>query len=235
MDHDDWMQAADEEYRRLLALLGDLDTAAWYAPTDCTGWDVRAMVAHLAGGAQWAARLRELARQARRGRRLLPEADLVDGMNEVQVRERAGRTPARLLEELAEIAPRSVRARARLPRPVRAMPMRFGPPLGTQPLGYLYDRILTRDAWLHRVDISRAVDRPLLLTADHDRRIVADVVDEWAQLHGQPYELVLTGTAGGTWRDGTAVEAIAIDAVEFCRVLSGRAAGDGLLATRVNF
>ncbi len=235
MDHDDWMRAATEEYRRLLVLLGDLDDDAWRAPTDCTGWDVRAMVAHLAGGAQWAATLRELLRQSRQGRRLLPDADLVDGMNEVQVRERAGDTPTQLLEELRAIAPRSVRARARLPRPIRAMPMRFGPPLGTQPLGYLYDRILTRDAWLHRVDICRAVDRPMQLTADHDGRIVADVVDEWAQRHGQPFELVLTGPAGGTWRDGTAGEAVELDAVEFCRVLSGRAVGDGLLATRVNF
>ena len=235
MDHDDWMRAAAEEYRRLLAVLGDLDDDGWRAPTDCIGWDVRAIVAHLAGGARWAATLRELRRQARHGRRLLPDADVVDGMNEVQVRERADHTPAQLLEELTAVAPRAVRARARLPRLIRAMPMRFGPPLGTQPLGYLYDRILTRDAWLHRVDICRAVDRPLVLTADHDGRIVADVVDEWAQLHGRPFELVLTGPAGGTWRQGTAGDRIELEAIAFCRILSGRASGDGLLATRVNF
>lgn len=235
MDHDDWMQAAAEEYRRLLVLLGDLGDDAWRAPTDCVGWDVRAIVAHLAGGARWPIALRELVRQARQGRRLRPDGDLVDGMNEVQVRERADHTPGQLLEELAAVAPRAVRARARLPRPIRAMPMRFGPPLGTQPFGYLTDRILTRDAWLHRVDICRAVDRPLLLTADHDGRIVADVVDEWAQLHGQPFELILTGPAGGTWQHGAAGETIELEAITFCRILSGRAAGEGLLATRVNF
>lgn len=235
MRHADWVRAAAEEYRRLLALLGELDAEAWSAPTDCTGWDVRAVVAHLAGAAQWPASVRESVRQQRHGRRLLPDAETVDGMNELQVRERADRTPAQLLEELAEAAPRAVRARSRLPRPIRALPVPFGPPLGTKPLGYLYDRILTRDAWLHRIDICRAVGRSPLLTADHDGRIVADVVDEWAELHGQPVELVLTGPAGGRWQRGTAGEWLELDAVEFCRILSGRDAGAGLLATRVNF
>lgn len=235
MRHADWVRAADEEYRRLLALLGELDAEAWSAPTDCTGWDVRAVVAHLAGAAQWPASVRESVRQQRHGRRLLPDAETVDGMNELQVRERADRTPAQLLEELAEAAPRAVRARSRLPRPIRALPVPFGPPLGTKPLGYLSDRILTRDAWLHRIDICRAVGRSPVLTADHDGRIVADVVVEWAELHGQPVELVLTGPAGGRWQRGAGGEWLELDAVEFCRILSGRDAGAGLLATRVNF
>lgn len=237
MDHDDWVRAADEEYRRLIELLEGLGADQWALHTDCTGWDVRAMVAHLTGAAAWAASLRELVRQARHSRGLLPDADAVDGMNELQVQERAGHTPAQLLEELAEVAPRAVRARARLPRPIRAVPMRFGPPLGTKPLGYLYDRILTRDQWLHRIDLCRATGRPLLLTADHDGRIVDDVVVEWAQAHGQPFDLVLTGPAGGRWHRGTGTggEQIELDAVEFCRTLSGRATGTGLLATRVNF
>lgn len=237
MGHDDWMRAADEEYRRLLDLLGDLDADQWALPTDCTGWDVRAMVAHLAGGAAWAARLREMMRQAWQGRGRLPGADMVDGMNEVQLRERADRTPIELLEEIADVGPRAVRARARLPRPVRALPVPFGPPLGTQPLGYLYDRILTRDEWLHRIDICRALGQRPQLTADHDARLVEDVVIEWAQLHGQPFELALTGPAGGRWHRSTGAggERLELDAVEFCRTLSGRTPGTGLLATRVNF
>ena len=284
MTHDDWMQAATEEYRRLIDLLEQLDAEEWAAPTDCTGWDVRAMVAHLAGAAQAMARVRELIRQLRGGRRLLPDADGVDGMNELQVRERADHDPAQLLAELAQAAPRAVRARSRLPWLVRAMPVPFGPPLGTKPLGYLMDRIYTRDAWLHRVDICRATGRPMLLTAEQDGRIVDDVVVEWAELHGQPFELVLTGPAGGRWQragsapikrageaiDGeaaqrgetiesealqpgagaepiergagseparrdTSSEAIELDAVEFCRILSGRASGSGLLTTRVDF
>jgi uncharacterized protein (TIGR03083 family) len=235
MGHADWMRAAGEEYDRLLDLLADLDAAAWAAPTDCTGWDVRAMVAHLAGAAQWAASVRELLRQQRRGRPLLPDADTVDAMNALQVHERAEHAPARLLAELRSIAPRAVRARTRLPASVRALPVPFGPPLGTKPLGYLYDRILTRDAWLHRIDICRATGRSLLLTADHDGRIVDDVVAEWARLHGQPFALELSGPAGGRWREGRDGDHLALDAVEVCRILSGRAPGSGLLATPVAF
>lgn len=235
MAYEAWMRVAAEEYRRLVELLGDLDDDAWTAPTDCTGWDVRAMVAHLAGAARSAASVRELYRQQRLGKRLLPDADGIDGINEVQVRERADRTPAELRAELAEFGPRAVRARARPPRVVRALPIPFGPPLGTKPLGYLLGRILTRDAWLHRVDICRAVGRTPQLTTDHDGRIVADVAAEWAQLHGQPYELVLSGPAGGRWSRGAGGERIEVDALEFCRILSGRATGPGLLTTRVNF
>lgn len=235
MGHDDWIRTASEEYRRLIVLLEGLEPDAWTLPTDCDGWAVRDVVAHLVGAGEWPAKVRELLRQMREGRRLLPDEDGVDGMNAVQVRERADHPPARLLADLRDVAPRAVRARARLPRLIRALPMRFGPPLGTKPLGYLTDRILTRDAWLHRVDLSRATGRHLELTADHDAPLVADVVAEWAALHGEPFDLTLTGTAGGRWRHGEGGARLEVDAVEFCRILSGRAAGTGLLATRVNF
>jgi uncharacterized protein (TIGR03083 family) len=235
LGHAEWMALATEEYRRLLELLGGLDDAAWSAPTDCAGWDVHAIVAHLAGAAASNASIRELRRQQRIGKRLRPDVDTVDAMNEVQVRERADHPPARLLAEFAELAPRAARARRRIPGPIRALPVTFGPPLGTKPLGYLFDRIYTRDAWLHRVDISRATGAELVLTADHDGRIVSDVADEWAALHGQPVDLVLTGPAGGRWRFGAGGDRLELDAVEFCRILSGRAAGTGLLTTRVNF
>ena len=123
----------------------------------------------------------------------------------------------------------------RIPAPLRAIRIPFGPPLGTRPLGYLMDRIYTRDAWLHRVDLARATDRALELTADHDGRIIADIVAEWATVHGQPYRLTLTGPAGGTWSRGQDGEQLTLDAVEFARVLSGRAEGTGLLAHAVPF
>jgi len=45
--------------------------------------------------------------------------------------------------------------------------------------------ILTRDPWMHRLDLAPATDMPLHLTADHDGVIVADVVAEWADRHGK--------------------------------------------------
>jgi uncharacterized protein (TIGR03083 family) len=238
MRHRDWMTAAEEEYRRLGALLAELADDEWRRPTDCAGWDVHDVVAHLVGAAESTASVRETRRQQKLGRRLRPGKPDVDGMNAVQVSERRDVDPDRLRRDLADAGARGVRSRRRLPALLRAMPVPFGPPLGTRPLGYLMGRIYTRDAWLHRVDIARATGRTLLLTPDHDGRIVADVVAEWAHDHGQPYRLTLTGPAGGTWsrgEDGEDGEAIALDAIEFCRTLSGRAPGEGLLASPVPF
>jgi len=235
MRHGDWMSAATEEYRRLGALLTDLPDADWLRPTDCSEWDVRQMVAHLVGAAEAGASMRALVHQARLGRRLRPGEPGVDGMNAVQVQERADTAPARLRADLASMGARAVRRRSGLPAALRALPVPFGPPLGTKPLGYLMDRIYTRDAWMHRIDIARATGRDLELTAEHDGRIVADVVAEWARKHGQPYRLTLTGPAGGSFWAGSAGGEITLDAVEFCRILSGRAAGGGLLAHAVPF
>jgi len=101
-------------------------------------------------------------------------------------------------------------------------------------LGYLLDTILTRDPWMHRVHIARATGRDLMLTADHDGRIVADVVADWARRHGQPFTRILTGPAGGEFTAG-AGERITIDAVVFCRAISGRAPSSGLLSQEVPF
>jgi uncharacterized protein (TIGR03083 family) len=235
MRHRDWTTAATEEYRRLGALLGELSDEEWRRPTDCPEWDVREMVAHLVGAAKAGASIRELVHQSRLGRQLRPGEPGVEGMNAVQVQERADATPDQLCRDLATVGARAVRRRSGLPALLRALRVPFGPPLGTKPLGYLMDRIYTRDAWMHRVDITRATGRPLQLTADHDGRIVADVVAEWSAAHGRPFRLTLTGPAGGTWARGVDGEAFELDAVEFCRILSGRAAGTGLLAQQVPF
>ena len=235
MRHGEWMAAAEEEYRRLGALLSELDDDDWRRPTDCTEWDVRQLIAHLVGAAEATASLREALRQLRLGRRVRPGEPDVDGINEVQVREHGDRTPAQLRQHLADAGARGVRRRSALPAVLRALPVPFGPPLGTKPLGYLMDRIYTRDAWLHRVDVARATGRPLVLTAEHDGRIVGDVVAEWAAGHSRPFRLVLTGPAGGTWSHGSGGEELELDAVEFCRILSGRAPGTGLLRHTVPF
>jgi uncharacterized protein (TIGR03083 family) len=233
--HGEWMALAEEEYRRLLALLADLGDGDWQRPTDCSEWDARDLVAHLVGNAEMSASMREMRRQQKLGRRLRPGGPDIDGMTAVQVRERADVPPEQLVHDLANVAVRAVRARSRIPGLVRAVPIPFGPPLGTRPLGYLMGCIYTRDAWMHRIDLARATGRPLRLTADHDGRIVADVVAEWAGTHGQPFTLTLTGPAGGRFSRGTDGEAITVDAIEFCRILSGRATGTGLLVHEVPF
>jgi uncharacterized protein (TIGR03083 family) len=229
------MALATEEYRRLGALLAELSDDDWHRPTDCTDWTVHDVVAHLTGEAAATASVPEFLRQAWHGRRLRGGGPLVDGINAVQVRDRTGTAPAELRRALTEAGDRGARARTRLPAVVRALVLPFGPPVGTRPLGYLMDCVYTRDAWMHRIDISRAVDRPLLLTADHDGRIVDDLVADWSRAHGQSFHLVLTGAAGGSWSQGADGEELRLDAVEFGRILAGRAPGTGLLTRTVPF
>lgn len=102
-------------------------------------------------------------------------------------------------------------------------------------MGYLLDVILTRDPWMHRVDIAHATGREIELTPEHDGRIIADVVAEWARRHGESFTLTLTGPVDGEYVSGENGEQITIDAVEFCRILSGRASGTGLLNQEVPF
>jgi hypothetical protein len=76
------------------------------------------------------------------------------------------------------------------------------------------------------------------LSTDHDGRIVADVVAEWARRHGKPFVLDLSGPAGGRYAgmtDAPESDYISLDAVEFCRTLAGRADATGLLTTSVPF
>jgi uncharacterized protein (TIGR03083 family) len=235
--YDGWMAAAAEEYSRILGLLGDLPEESWGRATDCAGWAVRDVVAHLAGAAASTASPRELVRQAWLGRRSGRGGDLVDRMNEVQVAERRSLAPAALRDDLAAAARRGLVTRRRIPAPVRAVRLPFGPPLGIRPLGYLTGRIYTRDAWMHRIDLTRATGASLELSPDHDGAIVEDVVTEWAAAHGHAYDLRLTGPAGGCWRGGTGERAAAveIDAVEFARTVSGREVGAGLLSRHVPF
>jgi hypothetical protein len=113
---------------------------------------------------------------------------------------------------------------------MRYLPIPVGPPIGWKPLKYLLDVGFTRDVWCHRIDICCATSRPMDLTADHDGRLIADIVAEWADLHGQPFDLVLEGPAGGKFTQGVDGERVDIDALDFIRIVSGRLPGTGVLS-----
>jgi uncharacterized protein (TIGR03083 family) len=229
---------AAAENERALDQLRSLSDADWSKPTDCPAWDVRALAAHVLGGMEAFSRFREFVHQMRAGKRAAGDRPLIDGMTEVQVRERAGLSRDQLLARLADVGPRAARARGRVPGLFRRMPLKQDMHDGTKEtwrMGYLLDVVLTRDTWMHRIDISRATGRPLALTSAHDGRIVSDVVAEWGRRHGQPFVLHLDGPAGGEYTSGTGGEEITIDAIEFCRILSGRATGAGLLTQEVPF
>jgi len=152
------------------------------------------------------------------------------------VREHAHLSPSELTRRMHEQAFRAVAGRRRRPALLRAMKMKASPPFeGTWTFGYLFDIVLGRDNWMHRVDLCRAVQKPLVLSADHDGRIVADVAADWAKAHGQPFSLTLDGPAGGSFAQGAGGDELRLDAVEFCRILSGRGDGSGLLSYPIPF
>ena len=230
------VELAATSNKRMLDLLSSLDDEEWGKPTDCSLWDVRALASHVLGGMEAFSAHREFMRQMRAGAKAAGGGEFVDGLTSVQVREYAGLTHREVLARMAAAGPRSAQWRGRR-RFMRSIPMAnsVGGVKEKWRGGYLFDVILTRDTWMHRVDIARATGRPVVLTPDHDGRIVADVVAEWARRHGQPFTLHLDGPVGGMFAAGSGGEDITIDAVEFCRILSGRAIGAGLLTTEVPF
>jgi len=237
LDRETAMRLAGTEYGRYLDVLRALEPADWTRPTDCPAWDVRAMAAHNLGMAEMVGSMRETARQnlkaMRRG------GEFVDALTALQVEERAGMAPDEILARYAEAGPRAASGRRRSPAVLLRTPMPSGIPVGGVPerwaFGFLIDTILTRDTWMHRVDTSRATGRDMVLTPDHDGVVVADVVAEWADRHGAPCILTLTGPAGGRWTFGAGGPEIELDAIEFCRTVSCRVPGPGLLDVEVPF
>jgi hypothetical protein len=201
------------------------------------------MVGHLIGAAKAGASRREMFRQNLHGFRHAREHDgnPMDAYNALHVAEHASLTPSERVSALRALAPEAVRGRTRTPGLMRAVSMSVkvngsvgeGMPDKAN-LGHLMDVIYSRDVFMHRIDISRAVGRDPGL-GENDRRIVEDAVGEWAGRHQEPVEVRLSGAAGGTYVQGSGGPRIEMEAVEFCRVLSGRAQGNGLLATKIFF
>jgi hypothetical protein len=195
------------------------------------------MASHVLGAAESIASIREELHQIRMAARR--DLNRTDALSAVQVEERVSLSPEQILRRLDVASAASIRARRRLPAPMRRIRFTAELPYGREywTLAYLMDVIYTRDTWMHRVDTARSTGSPLTLTPEHDGRVVANVVADWAARHRRAFDLTLTGPAGGRYRsgdpDGKRVE---LEAVEFCRQLSGRGApAQGLLRTLTPF
>jgi uncharacterized protein (TIGR03083 family) len=241
--HDEAMALTAVENARFADLLDGLDGVDWAAPTDCTGWNVRDLVVHVTASAQAQASPVEFVRQVRAGRPLTAEiggVHWVDGLNEAQLRARTDWQPVTLPSRWRTESARALSARTSMPGLLRRLPLLpigkgLGVDLGWKPLGYLFDMGFTRDVWMHRVDAARATGRDLVLTAEHDGRLVADVVAEWATTHDDPYLLELTGPAGGSFARGDAGpdHVLQLDAVDALSIMSGRGEPRGPLRHRL--
>jgi uncharacterized protein (TIGR03083 family) len=241
LTHHQAMQLQATELERTLDLLRSLDPVDWSAPTDCPAWDVRRMYLHVLGACEAGASMKENLHQMRaaKARQKTEGEPLEANLSALQVQERLDLTADDLVDRLAAVAPVTVRKRTSTPGLMRRVRIKIdGPVVEKWALGYLMDTIYLRDLWMHRVDACRATGREMVLSADHDGTIVADVVAEWARRHGQPFTLTLTGPAGGRFTAGpgtAAAPVLELDAVEFCRMLAGRSSGTGLLDTVVPF
>jgi uncharacterized protein (TIGR03083 family) len=232
--HAEAMRLAATECDRFVDLVRRLEADDWGRPTDCTEWCVKDIVIHQLGEAAAIGSIREMVHQMRSARRLPKTMARVDRLNAVHVGERRHLSSRQLQELLAPALHQAVRARRRIPALLRKV--RFSEEsFGRVSFGDLSDLVVTRDSLIHRVDITRAIGKPMEVSAEHEGRIVAGVVRDWAARHGADFSLRLTGPAGGAYRRGSGGEDFELDAIQFCRILSGRARGDGLLATQVMF
>lgn len=153
----------DKEYERyvtawqasvegLLALLPGLSEADWDLPTDCPGWSVHDVVAHLAA----------LEHELATGQ--APAVGSGDGQTlsgdytQAGVDARRERTPVQLIDEFAESIAIRQRVLAHPPPDLDALPER-------RPGGVAWSwRVLLRnraiDVWVHEQDIRRATRNP---------------------------------------------------------------------------
>jgi uncharacterized protein (TIGR03083 family) len=244
LDRDVAMTLAATEYARVVTMVENLTPHQWAMPTECPGWDVRAMAGHMLGMAQLVATVPELVRQqvaSQRGAKRSGTSPL-DALTALQVAKNAHLSAGEVVQQMRMIGPRATRGRRRMPAVIRHRripdPQDVGDVAEWWTFGFLFDVVLTRDPFMHRIDISRATGAPLQTTAAHEGVLVDDVVREWAGRHGRPFHLELTGTAGGTWEHGESTgerEVIRMDAVDFCRSVAGRGPATGLLAAQVPF
>ena len=233
ISHREGMELAETEYRRFTDLLGQLGPDDWAKQTVNDDWNVKQLTAHVLGFAEGNASFRVFAKGMRDGKKRAKEKGydhFIHGTNEVQVEEREHFTPDELASRWSTMWPKALKGRRRFPPFLRWIPLDFGPVIGKKPMGsYLMDVVFTRDTWMHRIDICRAVGLEPALTAEHDGRLIEDMVAEWTKLYDLSVTLHLEGPAGGTYVRGDGDDELTIDAVEWIWILSGRGTGTGLL------
>ena len=109
------MRLAATEYERVSLLLERLLPEHWALPTDCPGWDVRAMAGHILGMAEMVAGLPEMLRQQTLAGRAAKRsgAPLIDELTALQVAKNAHLSNAELIGRMRVIGPRAAKFRNR--------------------------------------------------------------------------------------------------------------------------
>jgi uncharacterized protein (TIGR03083 family) len=200
MTRDEGAAASSADLSATLALLRQLGDDDWSRPTDCPGWNVADVVAHMVGQYQELARFFTMVRRLRLGHRTYPDRSRLDAHNQQQVDDLTGLAPAELVEAMERFGPRGIRGRRRIPGFVRRMRVTLMFPDAVLPdysLGYMLDVLGPRDPWMHRIDIATATVAPWE-PSPADQAIISQVVRDLGRAWtSPPIRLELTGPAGG--------------------------------------
>lgn len=217
------------EVRAMLGTLDGLAPGDWALGTACEGWTVRDLTAHVVGQYEELARPWLLVGRALLGRRRYPRLLPLAAHNQCQVDARRSVPPQDLVGLLSRFGPKGVHAVERMPVAVRRR-IRLSPlfpeskELPEDSMDYLARVLLSRDTWMHRVDICDTTGREPVLH-EHDKEVVGQVLLDLALgWSGPPTYLDLSGPAGGRWVLGRGAPAVVLeaDAVTLMRHLSGR-------------
>lgn len=196
-----------EELETFKALIQSLSPEEWAKASRCTGWTVGDVAAHVVGGMADVAALRL-------------EGLGTPEVTDRQVRERRGREPGRIADELAGTIKATAQLLSAFDDAAWAMP---------SPGGFDFTlgegvEALWHDAWLHGEDIRAAVGRPadrgggMLASVSH----IADVLtrEGWGPatlaLDGLPEFPISGGNGAGSRFTG--------DPMDFVLAATGRAA-----------
>ncbi|MGH2753197.1 MAG: maleylpyruvate isomerase family mycothiol-dependent enzyme [Actinomycetota bacterium] len=220
-----WIGAFQNE--RMLRLLRTLDPDEWDAPTDCDRWSVKDIVSHLIGWAEFFSSGKEFRHQfAASIRRRKELGNPVNAQNEQQVEDRRHLSPDELIERFEGAMARFLNFRMKVGRYAHFVPWYDPSIIGLSNLGYIARVIYTRDVFMHRIDISRATDRPVVL--EHaDAELLADVVRDWAKRRKVDATIDL-GSVGKFLAGAPHRATIAGNGVQFSRVMTGRAGPETL-------
>jgi len=222
LDHKTAMQVAANENLLFSELIGSLGPEDWDGPTDCDLWSVRDIVAHLIGWGEGLTSPREGLHQFAASRRRVREmGGSTNAQNQIQVEDRRDMTIDELIAAYERASARLLKLRNRIGVVGRAIPW-YNPILGGfATVGFVADSIFTRDTFMHRIDISLATDRELVMGL-HQDLLIADIVRDWAGRAGIPVRVELEGSGGGTFVNQDARVTVRTSAVDFCRAMTGR-------------
>ncbi|HYI45606.1 MAG TPA: maleylpyruvate isomerase family mycothiol-dependent enzyme [Actinomycetota bacterium] len=215
--------------RGLIDLLKTLPPEEWDRPTDCDLWSVRDHVAHQVGWHEALLSFPELMRQmgsaVRRSKEL---GNVIDAQNQVQVDARRGLSTDDLIARLENTYVAAATKRRKLGSMLGWIPAYSSYLGGWINVSYVTDAIFPRDIYMHRVDIAKATGKEMVM-GESERRLIEDIIRDWYGRTKESVRLELTGPAGGTYEgDRTPTVTFTADAVEFTRLLFGRAERDVL-------